>query len=101
MLAPVLPWPDVPVVEVPLCGLVYVTDHDWHPSVALGVLADPHRARKPVHLLDHDGRLHVVDGRHRIVGWTLAGRSTVRARVQAGCDETCPCVRLPRQRVAV
>jgi hypothetical protein len=79
-----VPWGSVPVIYVPLVGLVFTTDHDWHPKQA-----------RPIHLLAHDGRLHVSDGRHRVVGFLLAGRGLIPAKVQIGHDETCPCAALP------
>jgi hypothetical protein len=84
------------VQDVPLCGLVYVTDHDWHPDVARARADEAARGGTcaPVRLMRHDGRLHVVDGRHRVVGWLLAGRATIPALVLDGCAAECPCTRL-------
>jgi hypothetical protein len=92
-----VPWGSVPVIYVPLVGLVFTTEHDWHPEVALvaTVTARSGKQARPIHLLAHDGRLHVSDGRHRVVGFLLAGRGLIPAKVQIGHDETCPCAALP------
>lgn len=86
-------WWSRPVEQVPLAGLVYTTDHDWFPLIALSyALAGTDHA--PVHLWRHDGRLHVADGRHRIVGDVLAGRSSTPGRIRDGCDPGCPCSKM-------
>lgn len=89
-------WDDMPVQTVFLCGLIYVTDHDWHMDrvISIAELVQHGLILKPVHLLRHDGRLHIADGRHRVHGSMLAGHSIIRAKVHDGCSSICPCYRL-------